>query len=59
VISAAAALAAAVLGLLNRKKLTEVHLLVNSRLDSALSQIADLKQQRDLKRGDDLRNDGT
>jgi hypothetical protein len=49
-------LAAAGLGLVNHGKIAdtqakvqEVHLLVNSRLDATLSEIADLKQQRDLK----------
>jgi hypothetical protein len=49
-------LAAAGLGLVNhgkiadtQNKVQEVHLLVNSRLDATLNEIADLKQQRDLK----------
>jgi hypothetical protein len=56
-------LAAAGLGLINhgkiadtqakvqdtQNKVQEVHVLVNSRLDATLSEIADLKQQRDLK----------
>jgi hypothetical protein len=49
-------LAAAGLGLVNHGKIAdtqakvqEVHLLVNSRLDATLNEIADLKQQRDLK----------
>lgn len=40
---------AAVLGVLNRGKLTAIHVLVNSRLDQALSEIADLRRQRDIK----------
>jgi hypothetical protein len=49
IIPSAFGLAAAVLGLMNRKKLQEVHVLVNSRLDATLTEIADLKTQRDLK----------
>jgi|HubBroStandDraft_2_1064218.scaffolds.fasta_scaffold919340_3 hypothetical protein len=51
--TAIGAIVAAVLGYKNKKKLTEIHILVNSRLDQALSEINDLKSQRDLKRKDD------
>jgi hypothetical protein len=53
VATAAAAVASVVLGLFNRKKLTEIHVLVNSRLDQAISEINDLKAERDKKRADD------
>jgi hypothetical protein len=53
IIPSAFGLAAAVLGLMNRKKLQEVHVLVNSRLDATLTEIADLKKQRDLKASDE------
>ena len=46
VIGALGAIGASAMGLLNRKKLTEIHVLVNSRLDQALSEINDLRQQR-------------
>ena len=49
VITAVAAVAAAVVGTLNHRKIDQVHVLVNSRLDTALAQIEDLKQQRDIK----------
>jgi hypothetical protein len=58
VIAALGAVAASLIGADNRRKidqsqqkLSEIHILVNSRLDSALSQIADLKQQRDRVQG--------
>jgi hypothetical protein len=51
--TAIGAIVAAVLGYKNKKKLTEIHILVNSRLDQALGEINDLKSQRDLKRKDD------
>jgi hypothetical protein len=37
-------IAAAIVGFLNRSKITEVHTLVNSRLDDALTELAALKQ---------------
>lgn len=46
----------AVLGLINRKKISEVHILVNSRLDATLTEIEDLKQQRDIKHAQDVSN---
>ena len=49
VITGAAALAAAVIGAWNHKRLGEIHVLVNNRLDTALAQIEDLKTQRDIK----------
>lgn len=48
-IGGAAAIVAAVVSLHNTRKIEEVHVLVNSRLDAALEQIADLKDQRDKK----------
>lgn len=50
-IAAAGAIIAAALGLLNRQKINEIHVLVNSRLDTAIQQIEDLKTQRDLAQG--------
>lgn len=46
----------AVLGLINRKKISEVHILVNSRLDATLTEIEDLKEQRDIKHAQDVSN---
>jgi hypothetical protein len=46
VITAVAAIGAAAIGVTNRRKLNEIHVLVNSRLDQALVQIEDLKWQR-------------
>jgi hypothetical protein len=34
-------------------KANQIHVLVNSRLDTAVKEIEDLKTQRDLKRDDD------
>jgi hypothetical protein len=48
-ISGLAAITASFIGVRNRKKLNEIHILVNSRLDQALSEINDLKTQRDIK----------
>jgi hypothetical protein len=42
--------AAAVLGALVLRKVQQVHLLVNSRLDKTLAEIADLKAERDRNR---------
>ena len=53
VITALAAVAAAAIGALNHRKIDQVHVLVNSRLDAALLQIEDLKGQRDLKHDED------
>jgi hypothetical protein len=53
VITGVFALAAAVMGTLNHKRIGEVHVMVNSRLDTALAQIEDLKTQRDLKHDED------
>jgi hypothetical protein len=39
--------AAAVIGALVLRKVQQVHLLVNSRLDKTLAEIADLKAERD------------
>jgi hypothetical protein len=49
VIAGVAAVIAALIGVRNHIKLTEIHVLVNSRLDSALTEIDDLKTQRDIK----------
>ena len=49
VISAVGAITAAIIGAYNHRKLQEIHILVNSRLDQALSEIIDLRQQRDIK----------
>jgi hypothetical protein len=46
VIGALGAIGAAAVGYANRQKLTEIHVLVNSRLDTAIREIEDLKQQR-------------
>lgn len=43
----------AALGLVMRKKTNEIHVLVNSRLDQAIAEISDLKQQRDIKHAQD------
>lgn len=40
---------AAVISAWVARKVQQVHVLVNSRLDAALAQIDDLKDQRDLK----------
>jgi hypothetical protein len=45
-IGGVAAIAAAALGLVNRQKIAEVHVLVNHRLDEALTEIQTLKDQR-------------
>jgi hypothetical protein len=42
--------AAAVIGALVLRKVQQVHLLVNSRLDKTLAEIADLKAERDRNR---------
>lgn len=49
VIGGLATVLGAVLGSAILRKLTKIHVLVNSRLDQALSEIDDLKTQRDLK----------
>lgn len=49
VIGGVAAIVAAFISYHNGVKIREVHVLVNSRLDSALEQIDDLKNQRDRK----------
>jgi hypothetical protein len=49
VIGGVAAVAAASLGVMNRGKLREIHVLVNSRLDEALGEIALLKEQAKTK----------
>ena len=49
VIAGIAAIVAAVIGIRNHVKLTDIHVLVNSRLDTALEEIKDLKTQRDMK----------
>lgn len=51
VITGIAAIIAAAVGLINRHKLNQVHVLVNSRLDATLTEIADLKLQRDITAG--------
>jgi acetolactate synthase small subunit len=40
-------IAAAFIGLMNRVKINEIHIMVNSRLDQAIEQIHDLISQRD------------
>jgi hypothetical protein len=47
IIGALGAIGAAVVGVINRAKINEIHVLVNSRLDAALGQVDDLKEQRD------------
>lgn len=47
VIAGVCAIAAAIIGVVNHRKLEEIHILVNSRLDEALAEIQDLKNQRD------------
>ena len=49
-ITGMSAITAAIIGVWNHKKLTEIHILVNSRLDQALSEINDLKSERDIAR---------
>lgn len=49
IIAGVAAVIAALIGVRNHVKLTEIHVLVNARLDSALTEIDDLKTQRDIK----------
>lgn len=49
-LAAISSTAAAWIGLHNRKRINEIHVMVNSRLDSTLAEIADLKQQRDNPR---------
>lgn len=49
VIAGLSAITAAIIGVFNNRKLKEIHILVNSRLDQALSEINDLRQQRDIK----------
>jgi hypothetical protein len=56
-IGGVAAIIAAVLGLTNRVKIAEVHVLVNHRLDEALMEIAQLKDQRHVLLTDAARND--
>lgn len=53
IIAGIAAVIAAVISGYNHRKLNEIHVLVNSRLDAAIGEIEDLKKQRDLKRDDD------
>jgi hypothetical protein len=53
IVPSAVSLVAALLGVVNHAKLTQVHVLVNSRLDTAVQEIADLKQQRDIRRADE------
>ena len=49
IVAGVAAVIAALIGVRNHVKLTEIHVLVNARLDSALTEIDDLKTQRDIK----------
>lgn len=49
VIAGLSAIVAAIIGIFNHRKLQEIHILVNSRLDQALAEITDLKEQRDIK----------
>jgi hypothetical protein len=56
-IGGVAAIIAAVLGLTNRSKIAEVHVLVNHRLDEALMEIAQLKDQRHVLLSDAAKND--
>ena len=52
-ITGMSAITAAIIGVWNHKKLQEIHILVNSRLDQALSEINDLKSERDIARESD------
>lgn len=49
IIAGLSAIVAAIIGIFNHRKLQEIHILVNSRLDQALAEITDLKEQRDIK----------
>lgn len=49
IIAGLSAIIAAIIGIFNHRKLQEIHILVNSRLDQALAEITDLKEQRDIK----------
>lgn len=51
--------AATIYGYFNKKKINEVHVLVNSRLDATLNEVADLKAQRDKKASRQEDPDGT
>lgn len=55
VIAGISAVTAAMVGAVNHRKLSEIHILVNSRLDTAMAEIEDLKKQRDLKQGEDAK----
>jgi hypothetical protein len=61
-ISGVAAVTAAATGLANRRKIKEVHVLVNSRLDQALNRIGDLQDQfldatgKEAKNGRDIKS---
>ena len=46
VIGAVGAVVAAVLGGVNHRKIMQVHVLVNSRLDQALAKLADLESKK-------------
>jgi hypothetical protein len=48
-IGGAAAIVAALIGVFNKSKLAEIHVLVNNRLDEALKEISDLKKAADQK----------
>jgi ABC-type molybdate transport system substrate-binding protein len=49
VIAALGAIIAAIIGAFNHKKLQDIKVSVDGRLDQALEEIADLKRQRDIK----------
>jgi hypothetical protein len=55
VVAGVAAIIAALIGVRNHVKLTEIHVLVNARLDTALTEIDDLKKQRDLKHDEETK----
>lgn len=49
VIAGVFAIAAAIIGAYNQRKLNEIHVVMNSRLDEALAEIESLKVERDKK----------
>jgi hypothetical protein len=61
-VTAAIALMTTILGLVNRKKIDDVHVTINHRLDEWMAQtqttIGDLKDQRDKKEKSDVQSSG-
>jgi hypothetical protein len=49
VVGGISAIAAAIISGFNHRKLQEIKVSVDGRLDQALNEIADLKKQRDIK----------